>query len=63
MLVPGGQLLVVDWAPIETPKGPPLAIRASADEIVELLATVGFASARSHDGALPWHWLVTATRP
>jgi ubiquinone/menaquinone biosynthesis C-methylase UbiE len=63
MLVPGGQLLVVDWAPIETPKGPPLAIRASANEIVELLATVGFASVRAHDGALPWHWLVTATRP
>ncbi len=63
MLAPAGQLLVVDWAPIETPKGPPLAIRASADEIVTLLERVGFTNARAHDGALPWHWLVTAERP
>lgn len=63
MLVTGGQLLVVDWAPMETPKGPPLAVRAPAEEIVALLDGLGFADATAHEGALPWHWLVTARRP
>lgn len=63
VLMPGGQLLVVDWSPVETPKGPPLAVRASTDEIVALLGRVGFVNARVHEDALPWHWLVTAEHP
>jgi SAM-dependent methyltransferase len=58
----GGQVLVVDWAPIETPHGPPMAVRASADELATALTEVGFADVLSHSG-LPWHSVVTAVRP
>ncbi|PKQ15396.1 MAG: hypothetical protein CVT67_09675 [Actinobacteria bacterium HGW-Actinobacteria-7] len=63
MLLPGGQLLIVDWAPGDTPKGPPQEVRVSANDVVALLSSVGFASAQAHEDALPWHWLVTAERP
>jgi len=62
LLEPGGQLLVVDWAPRETPKGPPLAIRASYQTLRTLLEAAGFTDVEEHAG-LPWHTLVTARRP
>jgi ubiquinone/menaquinone biosynthesis C-methylase UbiE len=62
LLVPGGQLLAVDWAPIETPKGPPPSVRVSAQSVVALACSLGFEEATSHEG-LPWHWLVTARKP
>jgi len=62
LLEPGGQLLVVDWAPRETPKGPPLAIRASFETLRDALEAAGFADVEEHDG-LPWHTLATARRP
>lgn len=58
----GGQALVVDWAPFETPKGPPLEIRATPEDIADCLAAAGFSRARAHAGALPWHSLLTAER-
>jgi len=63
LLVSGGQLLVVDWAPVETPKGPPQAVRVSAEQILASLEDAGFERAVVHVGALPWHSLVTAVRP
>lgn len=62
LLVPGGQILVVDWAPHETPKGPPQAVRASVAALEAVLAAAGFADVESHAG-LVWHSLVTAARP
>lgn len=61
LLKRGGRLLAVDWAPRETPKGPPLAVRESPEAVVELLGSLGFDEPLSHEG-LPWHWLVTAEK-
>jgi ubiquinone/menaquinone biosynthesis C-methylase UbiE len=58
----GGRLMVADWAPRETPKGPPLAVRVTPKRLEELLECVGFGDVREH-GGLPNHTLVTATRP
>ena len=57
----GGRLMVADWAPRETPKGPPVAVRVTPKSLIELLECVGFAHVREHEG-LPHHTLVTATR-
>lgn len=62
LLAAGGQILVVDWAKRETPKGPPVAMRADADEIARQLRVVGFAEVRSHEG-LPYHSLLTGCAP
>ncbi len=62
VLRPQGRVLVADWAPLETPKGPPLHVRASAEVLGEHLKNAGFARVREHPG-LPWHSLLTATRP
>lgn len=61
LLRPGGQAMVVDWAPGETPKGPPQAVRVPAGVVAAMLEACGFTDARSHAG-LPWHWLVTARK-
>jgi SAM-dependent methyltransferase len=62
LLRPGGQLLAVDWAPIETPRGPSQAVRVSAEDATALIASVGFTQIEGH-GTLPWHWMVTGVRP
>lgn len=62
LLSPGGSVLVVDWAPYETPKGPSLEVRATPARIVWLLERAGFSLARVHEGALAWHSMVTAVR-
>ena len=62
LLRPGGQLLLVDWRRAETPKGPPLSVRASASELVSFLRRAGFADVTCH-GELEWHELVTAVKP
>lgn len=58
---PGGRVLVADWADRETPKGPPLAIRASVETLRSALEGAGFVGSEAHAG-LPHHHLVTATR-
>lgn len=63
LLRPGGQVLVVDWAPLETPKGPPVEIRVSGETIAALLGDAGFLPASVDDEALAWHTMVTAVRP
>ncbi|MHB1017790.1 MAG: class I SAM-dependent methyltransferase [Coriobacteriia bacterium] len=63
LLKPGGRLLVVDWAARETPKGPPLTSRASADALVEVIRVAGFTEVTVDDGRLPWHIMATAVRP
>ena len=57
----GGQLLVVDWSPGSTEGGPPQHIRATPEQIVDLLERVGFVEAASFAG-LPKHSIVTARK-
>ncbi len=45
----GGQLLAVDWAPVETPRGPSLAVRVSADTAIAVAAAGGFTNGVAHD--------------
>jgi len=62
LLRSGGQMLVADWAPVDSPKGPPKAIRIDAAAAVAFLERAGFADAASHEG-LTYAWLVTAVKP
>lgn len=62
LLIPGGQLLVVDWADRETPKGPSPDIRASIADLFGVLERAGFSQIADHAGMLAWHHLVTAVR-
>ncbi len=57
----GGMVMVVDWAPIETPKGPPLSVRASAEVLANHLRSAGFTMVTRHEG-LPWHSLLTGAK-
>jgi SAM-dependent methyltransferase len=57
----GGTLLLADWRPGDTGKGPPQAVRQSAQQISEILASVGFFEIAEHDG-LPKHTLLTARK-
>lgn len=61
VLACGGQVLTVDWAPIESPKGPPLASRFTAEQVAQALACAGFSDVVIHPG-LPYHWIVTAVK-
>jgi len=62
LLRPGGQLLVVDWAPGDGVAGPPQHIRVSAQDAAALLGEARFASVVVHEG-LTQDWLITAVRP
>lgn len=61
MAAEGGQVMVVDWAPGDTPKGPPQEVRASVEQIEQALTEAGFSDVRAHEG-LPWHSLVTGRK-
>jgi len=61
LLRPGGQLLVVDWAPGNMEGGPPQHIRATPGQIIGLLKSAGFVEAAAHAG-LPKHSIVTARK-
>lgn len=61
LLRPGGQILVADWAPGDSPKGPPQAIRIDGQTAVGYLERAGFVDGVSHAG-LPYAWLATATK-
>ena len=63
LLKPAGRLLVVDWAPRETPKGPPQEVRVTAEALAALLRDAGFADIVIDETTLPWHLMATATRP
>ncbi len=61
LLKPGGRMLVVDWAPRETPKGPPQSVRASAETLEATLASAGMCDVVVHPD-LEWHHMLTACR-
>jgi len=63
LLRPGGRMMVVDWAPGESPHGPSQHVRVSAEDVADTLRIAGFATVVVHEGALPYAWLITAVRP
>jgi ubiquinone/menaquinone biosynthesis C-methylase UbiE len=58
----GGQVLVVDWAPVESPGGPPFAMRVDAGTIARVLEDAGFTEVVTHP-RLPYASLLTAVKP
>lgn len=65
-LQPGGILSVIHWrSDIETPRGPPLAIRPKPDQCAVWIAEAGFDSILPVDlgGGAPYHFGVIAQRP
>jgi SAM-dependent methyltransferase len=57
----GGTLLIADWLPGDTGSGPPHAVRASAEQIAEILSAVGFCEIEEHEDLLR-HSLLTARK-
>ena len=62
LLKPGGRILVVDWLDRETPKGPPMQVRASSDRLREHLLAAGFDDIEIH-ASLEMHSMLSATKP
>jgi ubiquinone/menaquinone biosynthesis C-methylase UbiE len=62
LLKPGGRILVVDWLDRETPKGPPMQVRASAVRLREHLLAAGFDDVEVH-ASLEMHSMLSATKP
>ncbi|MHB1341659.1 MAG: class I SAM-dependent methyltransferase [Coriobacteriia bacterium] len=62
ILAPGGRIAIVDWKKEPTPKGPPMEIRVSAEEIAAHLLAAGFEDPVVHP-VLRYHSVLTATRP
>lgn len=55
VLRPGGRWVVVDWKQVETPMGPPLERRVSAETILKEAAGVGFRLVeRFEPGPVTW---------
>jgi len=58
----GGRLFLVQWDRVETPMGPPFAIRIGADEMQRILASIGFELERVWPGPEPFY-RVLARKP
>lgn len=58
ILARGGRLVLVDWAPVESPTGPPQEHRFEEEELVEAVRDAGFDAVQAHD-ILPYHAAVT----
>ena len=54
LLQDGGELMIIDWKKEETPEGPPLSIRVTAETIERQMLACGFTNIRKHD-ILPYH--------
>lgn len=66
ILRPGGSLSVIHWrSDIETPRGPPLAIRPTPEQCACWLAETGFEPVVHVDlaQAAPYHFGLLAKRP
>lgn len=65
-LQPGGIVSVIHWrSDIETPRGPPLAIRPRPEQCAAWLGAAGFGAIRHVDlgSAAPFHFGLLAQRP
>jgi ubiquinone/menaquinone biosynthesis C-methylase UbiE len=56
VLKKSGKIAVVEWKKEETPKGPPLAERISAEEMKEMLEKYGYGSFLIYE--FPYHYLI-----
>ncbi len=63
LLKPGGRVLVADWAARETPRGPSLNVRVTADALAGMLETAGFTEVTVSEDSLEWHTVATGVRP
>lgn len=61
LLRKGGNLAVIDWKKEETPKGPPLSIRVTAETIEGQMRKAGFSQIRTHT-ILAYHNFVTGKK-
>ncbi|MDH5559867.1 MAG: class I SAM-dependent methyltransferase [Deltaproteobacteria bacterium] len=61
LLVPGGKLLIIDWKPVETEKGPPLKIRVKPEKVLEQLKGGGFTRLTEHTGFRD-HFMISASK-
>jgi ubiquinone/menaquinone biosynthesis C-methylase UbiE len=59
MLKPSGKLIDLDWKKIDTPFGPPLAIRFSEEKASKLIQTAGFIIHDMKDAGTH-HYVITA---
>jgi SAM-dependent methyltransferase len=65
LLAPGGRLAVIHWrSDIETPRGPPLAIRPRAADVAAWATAAGFPVTREVElgAAAPWHYGLVSDR-
>jgi ubiquinone/menaquinone biosynthesis C-methylase UbiE len=58
LLREGGRIAVIEWEKIETPVGPPLDMRVTADEIIADAAAAGLALEEQRSPH-EWHYLLT----
>lgn len=58
LLREGGRIAVIEWEKIETPVGPPLDMRVTADEIIADAAAAGLALEEQRS-LHEWHYLLT----
>lgn len=56
-----GRIAVIDWKKEETPEGPPLSIRVTAETIGKQMKAAGFLDIEEHP-VLKFHSFVTATK-
>jgi len=49
ILKPDGKILISDWRKVDTPMGPPLAIRLDTETVKEQLIEAGFSNVEIHD--------------
>jgi ubiquinone/menaquinone biosynthesis C-methylase UbiE len=61
LLKKGGKVAIIDWKKEESPYGPPLAIRVTAESIDRQLRDGGFSGIVQHD-VLPYHHFFVAEK-
>ncbi|MCZ6473197.1 MAG: class I SAM-dependent methyltransferase [SAR324 cluster bacterium] len=59
LLRPGGRIAVIDWAPVDSPSGPPRHVRFEPETVRDQLRGVGFEDVQSHS-LLPYHFVITS---
>lgn len=61
-LKPAGRLIIVDFKAVDTPVGPPLAMRVAPPQIDAELAPAGFRRARTDEQTLPHQYMLAYER-